>query len=59
MRNSRLIVLVMLLMCLVASPVFAKPITVGMAFQEMDNEYFIVMHEAIREAVNPSTVYCT
>lgn len=51
MRNSRLIVLVMLLMCLVASPVFAKPITVGMAFQEMDNEYFIVMHEAIQEAV--------
>ena len=50
MKRFNLVVSVMLLLCLVASPVFAKQIKVGMAFQEMDNEYFIVMHEAIKAA---------
>lgn len=50
MKRMSFIVSVMLVLVLLTTPVFAKQIKVGMAFQEMDNEYFIVMHEAIKEA---------
>lgn len=50
MKKLSLVLSVLLMLTLVASPVFAQQIVVGMSFQEMDNEYFIVMHEAIQAA---------
>lgn len=50
MKKLNLMLLAVLALSLVATPAFAQKLLVGMSFQEMDNEYFIVMHEAIKEA---------
>ena len=47
MKRFSLLVAVVVLMSLFAGSALAANLTIGMVFQEMDNEYFIVMHEAL------------
>src|SRR5690554_218618 len=61
MKRFSLLVAVVVLMSLFAGSALAANLTIGMAFQEMDNEYFIVMHEALKAAADSigADVYVT